>query len=91
VKVLLRALPFIAHCHVGSRGKNGWLTLAGTEDIFWFEFNDKPQDALEFSIQTLNMLSEYINDADALSQISAWMQKLVDTQRSVKAAVVGNY
>ena len=91
VKVLLRALPFIAHCHVGARGKNGWLTLAGTEDIFWFEFNDKPQDALEFSIQTLNMLSEYINDADALSQISAWMQKLVDTQRSVKAAVVGNY
>lgn len=91
VRVLLKALPFLAHCHVGSRGKNGWLTLAGTEDIFWFEFNDKPLEALEFSMQTLHNLTEYIQDTAALEAIAKTAQKLSDALKRVKSAVTQNY
>ena len=91
IKVLLRALPFLGHCHIGARGKNGWLTLAGTEDIFWFEFNDSPLDALDFSVQTLERLYDFIQDTDALESIAKITQKLADALRRVKAAVIDNY
>lgn len=90
-RVLLRSLPFLAHCHVGSRGKNGWLTLAGSEDLFWFEFNDKPLEALEFSIQTLDRLSDYIQETDALESMARTGAKLSDAMRCVKTAVMKNY
>ncbi len=91
VRVLLRALPFLAHCHVGTRGKNGWLTIAGTEDIFWFEFNDKPLEALELSIQTLENLSDYINDTESMQAVVKYTEKLASALRHVKAAVAKNY
>ena len=91
LKVLTRALPFIGHCHVGSRGKNGWLTLANAEDIFWFEYNDKALEALEISIQSLQMLADYINDTNALEDISKITGKLVDALKKVKTAVSNNY
>ena len=91
IKVLLKALPFIAHCHIGARGKNGWLTLAGSEDIFWFEFNDKPLEALDFSMQTLENISEFVREADILEQISGTTQRLADTQKKIKKTVIGKY
>ena len=91
LRVLMRALPFIAHCHIGARGKNGWLTIASAEDIFWFEFNDKATDALQISIQTLQSLADGINDADALENVSKYVEKLVNAQKKVQAAVEKNY
>lgn len=91
LKVLLRALPHLGHCHVGARGKNGWLTVVGSEDIFWFEFNDSPIDALDFSVQTLNILSEYIDDAKALESISGCCGRMADALKKVRSAVAGNY
>ena len=91
LRVLLRALPFIGRCHIGARGKNGWLTIANAEDIFWFEFNDKATDALDISTQTLQILAEDINDADALENISRVVQRLSDAQKKIRAAVEKNY
>lgn len=90
-KVLMRALPFLGRCHVGSRGKQGWLTVVGSEDIFWFEFNDNPMDAMDFSIQTLNILSEYIQEVPVLEAISRVCCQLSEVLKKVKAAVVDNY
>lgn len=91
LKVLLRSLPFLAHYHAGSRGKNGWLTIVGSEEIFWFEFNDKPLDALDFSLQTLEMLAEFIDDSSALETISKFTQTFSAAQKCVKNAVVSHY
>ena len=91
IKVLLKALPFIAHCHVGTRGKNGWLTLTGNEEIFWFEFNDNPMDALDFSLQAIETISEYVRDADTLQQIANATQRLAECQKKIKETVVGKY
>ena len=92
VKVLLRALPFLAHYQLDARGKNtGWLTLASSEEIFWFEYNENPADALDISIHALEALGDFVDDAQALDDISKIAAKLADVQRRVKAAVVGNY
>ena len=90
IKVLLKALPFIAHCHVGTRGKNGWLTLTGNEEIFWFEFNDSPTDALDYSLSALDTISDYVREADLLEQLSNATQKLAECLKRIKAAVVKN-
>ncbi len=90
-KVLMRALPYLGRCHVGTRGKNGWLTVVGSEDIFWFEFNDSPIDALDFSVQTLNILSEYIDDVGMLESISKTCGGLAAALKKVRSAVVDNY
>lgn len=90
-KVLMRALPHLGRCHVGARGKNGWLTLVGSEDIFWFEFNDSPVDALDFSVQTLNILSEYIDDGSMLESISKACVRMADALKKIRGAVVDNY
>ena len=87
----MRALPHLGRCHVGARGKNGWLTLVGSEDIFWFEFNDSPVDALDFSVQTLNILSEYIDDGSMLESISKACVRMADALKKIRGAVVDNY
>ena len=87
----MRALPYLGRCHVGTRGKNGWLTVVGSEDIFWFEFNDSPIDALDFSVQTLNILSEYIDDVGMLESISKTCGGLAAALKKVRNAVVDNY
>ena len=91
IRILLRSLPFLAHCHLGTRGKNGWLTIAGSEDIFWFEFGDKPLESLDISAQTLAMLAEFVDDRDALQTIEQTTERLTTAQRRIKAAVTKNY
>ena len=90
-KILRRALPYLGHCHVGQRGKNGYLTMAGAEDIFWFEFNDNPVEALDISAQTLEHLSEYIEEVSLLEEVSRTAQKLFGSIKKIRAAVAKNY
>lgn len=91
LRILLRSLPFLSHCHLGSRGKNGWLTVAGSEDIFWFEFSDKPLESLDISAQTLAMLSEFVDDREALQSIEKTTERLTAAQRRIKTVVTKNY
>ncbi|MBQ1267761.1 MAG: ATP-dependent RNA helicase [Proteobacteria bacterium] len=87
IKVLLKALPFIGMLHTGARGKSGWLTLTCAEEIFWFEFNDQPMDALELSMSAFEVISEYVHDANALQQFAQTQQKLASKITKIKKIV----
>lgn len=91
LKVLLRALPYLGRCILGTRGKNGWLTLAGSEEIFWFELNDKVSDALDISVQTLQMLAEFVEDSQALERIAGRAQTLDAELKKMRAVIAKNY
>jgi len=87
LKVLLRALPFLGSLHLGQRGKNGWLTLAASEEIFWFEFNNDPLDALHLSATSLVAISDFVFDADTQKRLTQCHEKLIDTTRRIKRIV----
>ena len=65
--------------------------MAGAEDIFWFEFNDNPVEALDISAQTLEHLSEYIEEVSLLEEVSRTAQKLFGSIKKIRAAVAKNY
>ena len=87
IRVLLKSLPYIGLPHIASRGKNGWFTLTCAEEIFWFEYNDDPMDAMELSSSALELLSEHIRDANALEQLSQTQKKLVTKMTKIKQIV----
>ena len=87
IKVLLKSLPYIGLPHIASRGKNGWFTLTCAEEIFWFEYNDNPMEALELSASALELLAEHIRDANTLEQLSQTQKKLVTKLTKIKQIV----
>lgn len=91
LKVLLRALPFLGHLNISGRSKSGWLTIAGSEDIFWFELIDKPTESIDISAQTLAMLSEFVHNTNDLKKISDTAAALSDTLKKLRAVIAKNY
>jgi len=87
IKVLLRALPYLGLPCIAQRGKSGWLTLTCAEEIFWFEYNDDPQEALELSASALEVIDDYVRDTNMLKQINDAQERLVGKLRKIKQIV----
>ncbi len=87
VKVLLRALAYLGKPQAGERGKTGWLTLTCAEEIFWFEYNNDPMDALELSASALGVLSDFLHDSNTLQKLSETEDHLMGLVAKVKKIV----
>ena len=87
IKVLLKSLPYLGLPAVGQRGKTGWLTLTCAEEIFWFEFNSDPQEALELSSSALEVIGDYVRDNNQLKQLTDTQEQIVGKLHKIKKIV----
>jgi ATP-dependent helicase HrpA len=85
---IFKHLPRLLSCIVAPQRLNpGWLTLAAADEVFWFELNHDPIEALSISIQALSGLADYCDEPKHMRQIEVQLERLTKLDSKIRRAL----
>lgn len=88
LRVLSRSLDALCSFHYSPRGQSGWLSLSSAEELFWFELCEDPLDAVRFSNDALERLTDHVTESQTLAALEISYKKLKNLQKTIENAII---
>lgn len=88
LRVLAKSLDALCSFHYSPRGQSGWLSISSAEELFWFELCDDPLEAVRFSNDALEQLSDDVEEAKTRKALEISHEKLQMLQKTIENAII---